>query len=160
MKLPIKFLLVPVVLLAFDANAANSNFNHKGIQKGATSMSCYHDPCAVTRIMNFEITKKKPGYTQLKLKAVGGYRGWDDKKTIWDHEFYTMYVNCSLKRPNIAGSLNGENDILPIGVGDNSWIPGAQYPDVILYLQACHNYNGEPEKGGAKYGYKIRQPYL
>ena len=34
MKLPIKFLLVPVVLLAFDANAANSNFNHKGIPQG------------------------------------------------------------------------------------------------------------------------------
>ena len=157
MKTSINLILLSLGLFAFDANAANTNFNHKGIQKGATSTSCYHDPCAVTRIMSSEVTKKKPGYTQLKLKAVSGYKGWDAKKTTWDHEFYTMYVNCSLKRPNLASKPNIEGTILPLGVGDNSWIPGAEYPNTILYLQACHNYNGETEKGGKKFGYNVKE---
>lgn len=44
MKLLIKILFVPIILLAFDASAANATFNHKGIQKGAISESCYRDP--------------------------------------------------------------------------------------------------------------------
>lgn len=157
MKLVIKLLLIPITLFTFNANAANPSFNHKGIQKGATSTSCYHDPCAVTRIMSSEVVKKKPGYTQLKLKAVNGYKGWDDKKTKWDHGFYTMYVNCSLKRPNLASKPNIEGSILPLGIGENSYIPGAEYPDTILYLQACHNYSGETEKGGKKFGYNVKE---
>lgn len=75
MKTSISLIVLSLGLLAFDTNAANTNFNHQGVQNGAISESCYHDPCAVTRIMKSEIVKKKPGYTQLKLKAVSGYKG-------------------------------------------------------------------------------------
>ena len=157
MKTSISLIVLSLGLLAFDTNAANTNFNHKGIQNGAISESCYHDPCAVTRIIKSEIVKQKPGYTQLKLKVVSGYKGWDAKKTTWGHEFYTMYVNCSLKRPNLANKSNIEGNILPLGVGEDSWIPGAEYPNTILYLQACHNYDGETEKASKKFGYNIKE---
>lgn len=157
MTLLMKFSGAFLCLLSFNTNAASPNFNHKGIQKGATSMSCYHNPCAVTKIMSFEILKNTPNYRQLKLKAVNGYQNWDSKKTTWDNEFYTFYVNCSLKRPNLANKSNVEGSILPLGIGENSWIPGAEYPNTILYLQACHNYSGETEKGGKKYGYNVTE---
>ena len=156
MNLIIKLLLIPMALLTFNANATNPSFNHKGIQKGVTSTFCYHDPCAITKIMSSKMVKKKPGYTQLKLKAVSGYKSWDDKKTTWDHELYTMYVNCSLKRPNLVSKPNIEGSILPLGIGDDSYITSAEYPNTILYLQACHNYSGETEKGGKKFGYNVK----
>lgn len=152
----VTLLLLPAFLFSIEATAATPKFNHKGIQKGATSMSCYHDPCSVTRIMSTQITKKKPGYTQLKLKAVNGYRGWDSKKTTWEHEFYTLYINCSLKRPNISSQPNKEGYLLPIGGGKYGVISGADYPDVTLYLQACHNYTGDIDEAGARYGYNVK----
>jgi len=39
MKTSINLILLSLGLLAFDTNAANTNFNHKGIQNGAISES-------------------------------------------------------------------------------------------------------------------------
>ena len=101
MKLSTKFLLVSILLLTFDANAANPTFNHKGIQKGTISESCYRDPCSVVKVMKFEILKKTPQATSIKLKLVGGSREWDAKKTLWNHDFHNVYVTCSIKKPTV-----------------------------------------------------------
>lgn len=49
-----------------------------------------------------------------------------------------------------------EGYLLPIGGGKYGVIPGADYPDVTLYLQACHNYTGDIDEAGARYGYNVK----
>ena len=55
MKTSIKLILLSLGLFALNANAANPTFNHKGIQKGATSSSCYRNPCSVVKVMDFKL---------------------------------------------------------------------------------------------------------
>lgn len=152
MKLTIKFLLLPVALLAFDANSANPNFNHKGIQKGAISESCYREPCSVGKVMNFEILKKTPQMTSVKLKLVGGSRNYNSKKIVWNHNSHNVYVTCSIKKP----SIKIDNQITVLPLNPEFTVPGVLTSDAELYLQTCHNYNGEITEGARKYGYNIR----
>ncbi|MGP5505241.1 hypothetical protein [Psychrobacter celer] len=149
------YLVISFGLLSIHSNAA-STFDQSWLKKGVSSTTCYHNPCTVTRIMDFQVTKNRPNYKQIKLKAVNGYKEWDSKKIMWDHDFYDIYANCSLSQPNLAGKPNSNGTILPLGVGDNSWVPGAMYPNTHLYLQVCHSYDGDIEKGGEKFGYNIK----
>ena len=152
MKLTIRFLLLPVVLLAFDANSANPSFNHKGIQKGAISESCYREPCSVGKVMNFEIIKKTPQMTSIKLKLVGGSRNYNSKKIVWNHSSHNVYVTCSIKKPSVK--IGDQITVLPLN--PEFTVPGVLTSDAELYLQTCHNYNGEITEGARKYGYNIR----
>ena len=153
MKLSIKFLVVPVVLIAFDASAANPTFNHKGIQKGAISESCYRDPCSIAKVMNFEILKKTPQTTLIKLNIVGGSRNWNSKKIVWNHNFHNVYVTCSIKKPTVQ--IGEQVTIVPIN--PEGAISGVLISDAELYLHTCHNYNDEITKAAKKHGYNVKE---
>lgn len=153
MKLSIKFLFVPIILLAFDASAANTNFNHKGIQKGAISESCYRDPCSVAKVMKFEILKKTPQATSIKLKMVGGIREWNEKKITWNHDFHDVYVTCSIKKPIVK--IGDQITVVPIN--PKGAISGVLISDAELYLHTCHNYYGAIEEAAKKYGYNVKE---
>lgn len=153
MKLSTKFLLVSILLLTFDANAANPTFNHKGIQKGTISESCYRDPCSVVKVVKFEILKKTPQATSIKLKLVGGSREWDAKKTLWNHDFHNVYVTCSIKKPTVK--IGDQITIVPIN--PEGAISGVLISDAELYLHTCHNYDGAIEEAAKKYGYNVKE---
>ncbi len=149
----IKFLALPLALLAFNVNAANTSFNHKGIQKGATSSSCYHNPCSIVKVMNFKLLKDRPDHKLIKLKVVGGTQGWDSNKTIWNHNFHDLYITCSLKKPSIKNG--NQTTIIPINRQEG--VPGVLYADATLYLQACHNFDGDSTDAAKKYGYNVKE---
>ena len=151
MKLSVKFLLVSIVSITFNAHATNPTFNHEGIQKGAISESCYRDPCSVAKVMEFEILEKTPQATSIRLKIIGGSREWDAKKTLWDHDFHDVYVTCSIKEPTVK--TGDQITIVPINP-EGSMI-GVLISDAELYLHTCHNYDGEISKAAKKYGYNI-----
>ena len=153
MKLSIKLVLVFITLLTFDASAANTTFNHKGIQKGATSTSCYRDPCSVVKVMNFELLKNTSNYKLIKLKVVGGRQGWESEKTIWNHHFHDLYITCSLKKPSVK---NGDQTTI-IPINRQMAVPGVLYADTTLYLNACHNFQGESTDAAKKYGYNVKE---
>jgi len=146
------FLGIFLLSLSFNVNAANPNFNHKGIQKNAISGSCYHDPCSIVKVMNFELLKNKPDYRLIKLKVVGGQQSWNSKKTIWNHNFHDLYITCSLKQPSIKNG--NQTTIIPINRQES--VPGVLYADTTLYLQACHNFDGDSIDAAKKYGYNIK----
>lgn len=152
MKTSIKFLLVSVFLLAFDANSAIPNFNHGGIQKGAYTESCYHNPCSGAKVMKFDILKKTPDSTLIKLKLVGASRDWGAKKLIWNHESHDVYITCSIKKPSIKAW-----DEVTILSFDTYGVPGVLESSASLYLRACHNYVGSVIKAARKYNYKIEE---
>lgn len=143
------FLAIAFFVLPFSANA--NNFNHKGIQKGAISESCYHNPCSVVRVMKFEVLKKSPQSTLIKLNVVGGSRDWDAKKTIWNHSAHNLYVTCSIKKPTVK--IDNQTTVIPL---NRDPVPGVLYADTALYLQACHNFLGDETKAAKKYGYKVQ----
>lgn len=148
MTLLIKFLGAFIFLLSFNANAAN--FNHTGIQKNAISQSCYHDPCSVVKVMDFELLTSKPNYRIIKLKVVGGQSEWDSKKIIWNHNFHDLYITCSLKQPSVQ---NGDQTtVIPI---NQDGVPGVLYADATLYLKACHNFDGDSIDAAKRYGYNV-----
>ena len=153
MKSLIKILSISVFLLACNANAAKPVFDHKGIQKGAISESCYRDPCSVAKVMKFEVLKKTPQATSIKLKLVGGSREWDAKKTIWNHDFHDVYVTCSIKKPTVR--IGDQITVIPLN--PEGAISGVLISDAELYLHACHNYYGAIEKGATRYGYNIQE---
>lgn len=150
MKLSIGFVAVSLCALTFNVNAANPTFNHKGIQKGAISESCYRDPCLVVKVMKFEILKKTPQTTSIKLNVVGGYRGWDAKNTDWNHFFHDLYITCSIKKPTVQ--IGDQVTILPL---NPEGVPGVLFSDAQLYIQTCHNYFGDDYKAAKKYGYNV-----
>lgn len=151
MKLLTSFLGAFLLLLSFNVNAASPNFNHKGIQKNAVSQSCYHDPCSVVKVMNFELLKNKPDHRLIKLKVVGGQSGWDTEKITWNHNFHDLYITCSLKKPTVKNG--SQTTIIPINRIDP--VPGVLYADTTLYLKACHNFDGDSTDAAKKYGYNV-----
>lgn len=153
MKTSIKLILLALGLFALNANAANPTFNHKGIQKGATSSSCYRNPCSVVKVMDFKLLKNKPAYRLIKLKVVGGTQGWDSKKTIWNHDFHDLYITCSLKNPSVK--IGDQTTIIPINREEG--VPGVLYFDSTIYLQACHNFDGDSTDAAKKYGYNVKE---
>jgi len=153
MKLFIGFLAVSLLSVTFNANAANPTFNHKGIQKDAISESCYRNPCSVAKVINFEILKKTPQTTSIKLKLVGGSREWDAKKAVWNHDFHTVYVTCSIKKPTVKMG----NQITIIPINPEGAISGVLMSDAELYLHTCHNYDGAVEDAARKYGYNVKE---
>lgn len=153
MNLVIKLLLIPITLFTFNANAANPSFNHKGIQKGATSTSCYRDPCSIVKVMNFKLLKNTSDYRLIKLKVVGGREGWESEKTVWNHSFHDLYITCSLKKP----SVKNEDQVTIIPINRQEAVPGVLYADTTLYLKACHNFDGESTDAAKKYGYNIKE---
>lgn len=152
MKLSTGFIAASLLALTFNATAANPTFSHKGIQKGAISESCYHNPCSIGKVMDFEIVKKTPQTTSIKLKLVGGSRDWDSKKIVWNHTAHNTYVTCSIKKPTVK--IGDQVTIVPIN--PEGTISGVLISDAELYLQTCHNYEGEISKAAKKYGYNVR----
>ena len=102
--------------------------------------------------MNFELLKNKPDYRLIKLKVVGGQQSWNSKKTIWNHNFHDLYITCSLKQPSIKNG--NQTTIIPINRQES--VPGVLYADTTLYLQACHNFDGDSIDAAKKYGYNIK----
>ena len=145
------FLIGCTTLLSFNANAVV--FNHKGIQKGATSESCYHDPCSIVKVMDFKLIENKSNRHVIKLKVVSGTQGWNSKKILWGHDTYNIFITCSVKSPTIK--IGNEVPLLPIN--RRYPMPGVLYGDGVLYSQACHNFDGDTTDLAKKYGYNITQ---
>ena len=137
--------------LAFEANQ-NVKFNHSGVQKGAISESCYHDPCSVAKVTNFKQLQKSPEQSLIELTLLGGSRNWKSKKTLWNKSTHKVFITCSIERPTIA--IDGQTTIVPLSPNG---VPGVFYSDTTLYLRACHNYVGDDSKAAIKYGYNIQE---
>ena len=154
MKIAFQTLVLSSIALTCNANAAKVEFDHRGIQKGAVAETCYHEPCTVTKVIKFDVLKKSPTSTLIKLKVLGGKREYDSKKVVWNHEFHDIYINCSIKSPTLKEW--GETNI--IYLNSNSF-SGIDWPRGALYLQACHNFTDEPTKAVRKYGYNVKQDW-
>lgn len=149
-------LATSIFLFAACANAAAPKFNHSGIQKGAYTESCYRGPCSGAKVMQFNVIKKTPTSTLIKLKLVGASRNYNSKKIVWNHDFHNVYINCSLTKPTIQIEGNDEITVLPLNA---SGVPGVLESDVSLYLRACHNYIGAAGKGAQKFGYNVQESW-
>lgn len=152
MRVAVQILTISLMALTYNANAGKVDFNHRGVQNGAMIESCYHDPCSVAKVVKFNIIKKKPDSTLLKLNVVGGSRQWDSKKVIWNHNFHDIYITCSIKKPMIKAW--DQTDIIPLN--ENAF-SGVMWSSGSMYLQACHNFTGEPTKAVKKYGYNVKE---
>lgn len=137
--------------LTFAANQ-NTNFNHSGIQKGAISESCYHDPCSVAKVTNFKQLQKSPEQSLIELTLLGGSRNWKSKKTLWNKSTHKVFITCSKERPTVA--IDGQTTVVPL---NPQGVPGVLYSDAELYLKACHNYEGADTKAAVKFGYNIQE---
>lgn len=146
-----KLIFISVLSVISTSVFAANLFDHRNIQKGATSENCYRDPCSIVRVMDFKLLDKRSDYHFLKLKVVGGTRNWDSKKIIWNHNFHNLYITCSLESPTIQ---NGDQ-ITKLPINPKMGIPGVLFGDGMLYAQACHNYNGDVSDLANKYGYNV-----
>lgn len=134
--------------------AANQNvkFNHSGIQKGAISESCYHNPCSVAKVTNFKQLQKSPEQSLIELTLLGGSQDWKAKKVSWGKTTHKVFITCSLKRPTVA--MDGQTTVVPL---NPYGVPGVLYSDAMLYLKACHNYEGADTRAAKKYGYNVEE---
>lgn len=149
-------LATSIFLFAACANAAAPKFNHSGIQKGAYTESCYREPCSGAKVMQFNVIKKTPTSTLIKLKLVGASRHYNSKKIVWNDDFHNVYINCSLIRPTIQIEGNDEITVLPLNA---SGVPGVLISDASLYLRACHNYIGPDSTAAEKFGYNVQESW-
>lgn len=149
-------LATSIFLFAACANAAAPKFNHSGIQKGAYTESCYREPCSGAKVMQFNVIKKTPTSTFIKLKLVGASRNYNSKKIVWNHDFHNVYINCSLTRPTTQIEGNDDITVLPI---NPTGVAGVYVSNTELYLAACHNYNGAIDKGARKFGYNVQESW-
>ena len=75
----------------------------------------------------------------------------EHKKKIWNHDFHTVYITCSIKKPTTQ--IDDQITILPLNA---EGVPGVLFSDAQLYLKTCHNYTGDDTKAAKKYGYNVR----
>ncbi|WP_296201929.1 hypothetical protein [Psychrobacter sp. UBA3962] len=147
-----KKMLFITILSALSTSAfAAPTFDHRGIQKGAISENCYHDPCSIAKVMKFELIENQPGYHLIKLNVVGGRQAWGSKKIVWNHNSHNLFITCSLSSPTVQ---NGDQ-ITTLPINTDMAMPGVLYGDGILYAQACHNFDGDTVKLAKKYGYNV-----
>lgn len=146
-----KLALIAALSTVSTSLFAANIFDHRGIQKGAISENCYHNPCSIVRVMDFKLIDNRPGYHLIKLKVVGGRKNWDSKKIIWNHNFHNLFITCSLQSPTIQ---NGDQITkLPINV--RMGMPGVLFGDGKLYAKACHNFDGDTTDLAKRYGYNV-----
>lgn len=146
------FLYSLISLVATSTYAAGVKFDYSGIQKGAVSKSCYHDPCSVAKVIDFQQIERNRNYSLIKLKVVGGSKPWDSKKIEWNHNSHNIFITCSLKSPTVQV----EDNITVIPINRNDTVPGVLVSTTELYLQACHNFYKDPTEAAIKYGYDVR----
>ncbi len=132
--------------------AATTIFDHSKAQIGATMESCYHDPCSVAKVMNFQILNQSPDDVDVELTVVGGSRGWEAKKVSWNHEKHTIQVTCSLEKPTLR--IQGQVTVIPLSA---QGVPGVLTSDAETYLQTCHgDFSGTIEDAATYYGYNVQ----
>ncbi|PNK59815.1 hypothetical protein [Psychrobacter sp. FDAARGOS_221] len=148
-----KLALIAALSTVSTSLFAANIFDHRGIQKGAISESCYHNPCSIVRVMDFKLLEKTPRHHMLKLKVVGGQRSWNSKKIVWNHHFHNLYITCSLQSPTVQ--TGDQVTVLPINQG--MALPGVLYAEGVLYAQACHNFDGDATDLAKKYGYNVSE---
>lgn len=150
--------IILTLFISFTALSANANsivFDHNGIQKGAVSESCYHNPCSIAKVMNFDLLESDDTYHIIKLNLVGGTRAWDSEKIIWNHYGHNIYVTCSLEAPTIQ--TGDQFTKLPINA--EYTVPGVLYSSANLYLKTCHNFDKDATEAAKKYGYNITEDW-
>lgn len=127
-------------------------FTHKGIQKGAISESCYHNPCSIAKVITFKQLDRTNESSMIELTVLGGHRDWDSKKINWNKKYHKVYVTCSMLNPTV--SLGGQVTIIPL---NKNGVPGVLASDSELYLKACHNFNGSDTEAAKKFGYHVEE---
>lgn len=131
-------------------------FNHAGIQKGAISESCYHEPCSIGKVLVFKQLNKTRDSSMIELTLLGGERMWKSKKITWNKRTHKVYITCSLSNPTLT--IGGQVTTLPLSP---RWTaPGVLYSATQLYMQTCHNMKGADESEVAKrFGYNVEDNY-
>ena len=135
---------------------AAPKFNHAGVQKGAISESCYHEPCSVGKVLSFKQLNKTANSSMIELTLLGGERKWKAKKTTWNAKPHKIYITCSTRSPTLT--IGEQVTILPL---NPSWTaPSVLYSTTQLYIQACHNIKNADESQVAKrFGYNVQEDY-
>lgn len=146
------FLCSLMSLVATSACVASVKFDHSAIQRGAISESCYHDPCSVAKVMDFQQIERGCNHSLIKLKVVGGSKPWDSKKIEWNNNPHNILITCSLEKPTVQ--IEDDITVLPINRRDT--VPGVLVSTTELYLQACHNFHKDSTEAAIKYGYDVR----
>lgn len=149
------FFILFTVFMATLAQAKSSTFDHTGIQKGAISESCYHNPCSVAKVMEFNLLESNEDYHILQLNVVGGTKPWESRKVAWNKYPHNIYVTCSLKSPTVQ--IGDYFTTLPIN--SEYTVPGILYSTATLYLKACHNFDRDATEAAAKYGYDVNEDW-
>lgn len=126
-------------------------FDHSGIQKGAYTETCYHNPCSVAKVVSFKQLKQTATQSNIELTLLGGSKVWDSKKIDWNKKPHKVQVYCSITHPIVQ--IDRQKTLLPIN--DGFGVPGVLMVDAELYLQACHNFNRSVQKAAEIYGYDV-----
>ena len=152
MNLYSKYILLFTVMLPLTSYADSAQFNYNGVQKGSTSESCYHNPCSIIKVMDFQLLENEHDYSFIRLKVVGGTRNWDYKKIIWNHSFHNLYITCSKENPTVQYG----DQVTTIPINPNSSVSGVLYSYTSFYLKICHNFNDDSTEAAKKYGYNVQ----
>jgi len=127
-------------------------FDHTGIQKGAYTETCYHNPCSVARVQSFKQLKQTHTQSNIELTLIGGSKAWESQKIDWNKQPHKVQVFCSITHPMVQ--VGRQKTLLPIN--DGFGVPGALMVDAELYLQACHNFHSSVQKAAEIYGYDVK----
>lgn len=128
-----------------------SNFDHSGVQVGAMTESCYHDPCSVAEVQGFKLVNQNSIESNIELTLLGGSRGFDAESVAWNAEPHKIQVHCSITKPTLQ--IDDQVTVIPLNA---SGVPGVLWSDAETYMQACHNYTGEMGAGIQQYGYNVQ----
>lgn len=140
-------------VISQNTRANNVKFNYAGMQKGAISETCYHNPCSGAKVVAFKQLDKSLESSVIELTLLGYSRDWHSKKKIWNKKPHKVFVTCSINNPTLT--MDGQVTQLPINNGLG--VPGVLMSDYELYMRACHNTDIDAEKASAKYGYNVEE---
>lgn len=149
------FFILLTLSIALPAQANSSIFSHVGIQKSAISESCYHDPCSIAKVMEFNLLESNEDYHIVQLNVVGGTKSWKSKKVAWNSYPHNIYVTCSLRTPTVQIG----DDFTTLPINSEYTVPGILYSTATLYLKACHNFNRDATEAAVKYGYDVKEDW-
>lgn len=128
------------------------SFDHSKAQKGAMMETCYHNPCSVAKVMDFQILNHSAKDVDIELTVVGGTRDWEEKKVSWNHESHTIQVTCSLHKPTVG--IEAQVSVIPLN--EQGGVPGVLVSDAETYLQTCHgDFDGTIEDATSHFGYNV-----
>ena len=134
------------------AQAAPSFFNHTAAKPNYRHDICDRSPCIATKVTGFKLVEKTPTESTILVNILGGNK-YPNGKVKWNNQSHRYALTCSKTHPTIQVD-DEDTDNLPLH--PNTGMDSILAHRAILYMQLCHSYTGDLDKGIKKFGYNVR----